>query len=238
VDASTASKNFTVFDADGLIGQGRTGVVSECEPFQRHDLPDGLTLEEAIAREKPQLILGLSGRKGTISEKAVRLMGELHDRPIVFPLSNPTSQAEVTPAEAYAWTDGRAIVATGSPFDPVTHRGQTYTPSQCNNMYIFPGLGLGASVCGAEYVPDSMLYKGAVALSRMTSDEELADGRVFPSVTNIRSVALEVAIAVAEHAYDLNIARTPPGRGETAAQFVGRKMYYPEYVPIYSTTDD
>jgi len=234
VDAETASKNFTVFDVKGLLGKGRKGLTAEALPFQRHDLADGLSLEETVKAEKPQLILGLSGRKGTISEGAIRAMAATHERPFVFPLSNPTSQTELTPAQAYEWTQGKAIVATGSPFDPVTYGGQTFSPSQCNNMYIFPGLGLGASVCGAESVPDSMLYRSAVALSKMTSAEELAAGRVFPSVTNIRACALQVGISVAEHAYELKIARNNPGRGETVAQFVTRKMYYPEYVPIFS----
>jgi len=233
-----AAQNFMVFDKDGLIGASRTGQSEEVMAFARDDLPDGLALEEAIAREKPGLILGLSGRRGTISEKALRLMGEFHERPIVFPLSNPTSSCEVTPAEAYAWTDGRAIVATGSPFDPVVHGGKTLEPSQCNNMYIFPGVGLGASVCAAETVPDSMLYYAAVALSRMTTDDELSAGRVFPGVNAIREVSREVATAVAHHAYDKGLARTNPGRGESVEEFVERKMYYPEYVPIYSRLYD
>eukprot|EP01052_Picozoa_sp_SAG31_P034996 SAG31_NODE_4163_length_3520_cov_3.090032_6_plen_109_part_00 len=108
-------------------------------------------------------------------------MGAAHARPIVMPLSNPTAQAELSPAEAYAWTDGRAIVATGSPFKPVHIDGKVLTPSQCNNMYIFPGLGLGASVTAAETIPDSMLYHAAVALSRMTTESEMSEGRVFPA---------------------------------------------------------
>lgn len=86
-------------------------------------------------------------------------MAKAHAQPIVMPLSNPTSATEITPEEAYTWTEGRAIVATGSPFDPVTLGGKTFHPSQCNNMYIFPGVGLGASVCAAETIPDSMLYQ-------------------------------------------------------------------------------
>ena len=177
------------------------------------------------------------GRKGTISEAAIRTMAARHARPMVFPLSNPTSQAEITPAEAYEWTDGRAIVATGSPFDPVERNGQTFTPSQCNNMYIFPGVGLGASVCAAETIPDSMLYHAAVALSQMTSDDELGHGRVFPPITNIRDASQHVAVTVAKHAAELNIARERPARNETVEEWMQRKMYYPEYVPIYSTNE-
>lgn len=131
---SAATANFIVFDKDGLIGNGRSGLPAEVSSFVRADLADGISLEEGIAREQPELILGLSGCKGTISEQAIRSMAAVHERPMIFPLSNPTSQAEITPSEAYTWTDGRAIVATGSPFEPVMHGGSTYTPSQCNNM--------------------------------------------------------------------------------------------------------
>eukprot|EP00967_Tisochrysis_lutea_P146764 scaffold277613_cov31-Tisochrysis_lutea.AAC.4 len=105
-------------------------------------MPSSLT-----SQVKPELILGLSGKKGTISEEAIRKMASHVKAPIVMPLSNPTSATELTPEEAYLWSEGRAIVATGSPFDPVTlPNGATRYPSQCNNMYIFPGIGLGASV--------------------------------------------------------------------------------------------
>jgi len=170
----------------------------------------------------------------------VREMAKHVERPMVFPLSNPTHVAELTPEQArarsrpthaqhnphssfapgqgtlsptgaaeppttqdalrttrqaYEWTDGKAIVATGSPFDPVDlGGGDVRIPSQCNNMYIFPGLGLGASVCGAETIPDSMLYHAAVALSKMTSDAEMRSGRVFPSVTAIRECSEQVLI--------------------------------------------
>lgn len=231
-----AAASFVMFDAAGVVGKGRLGLPSEVQPFCREDIQDRLGLEEVLAAEKPELILGLSGRKGTITEGAIRIMGEAHSQPIVMPLSNPTSQAEITPEQAYRWTDGRAIVATGSPFDPIEMDGKLLVPSQCNNMYIFPGLGLGASVTAAETVPDSMLYHAAVALSKMTTEAEMEQGRVFPSLNKIREVSQNVAVAVASHAYDIGIARTPVERGETVESFVGRKMYYPEYVPLFSKT--
>ena len=147
-----AARNFMVFDKEGLVGTGRKEMTEEVRHYARPDYPDGMGITEAIEQERPQLILGLSGRRGTIPEAAVRAMAAAHERPIVFPLSNPTSSTEITPEEAYTWTEGRAIVATGSPFEPVTHGDVTLIPSQCNNMYIFPGVGLGASVCAAETV--------------------------------------------------------------------------------------
>jgi len=229
-----ASKNFHLFDQYGLVTTSRTNLSEEQRVFARDDMQDGLSLDECMKQVPAELILGLSGRKGTISEGAIRAMAAAHKRPIVMPLSNPTSSTEITPEEAYRWTDGRAIVATGSPFDPVDFGGKTHYPSQCNNMYIFPGVGLGASVTAAETIPDSMLYKAAVALSKITSQEELSRGSVFPCVSAIREVSLSVAIACAREAYDLNLARANPGRGETMENFLKRKMYFPEYVPIYS----
>ena len=158
-----AAANFFVYDRDGLLGrerlpwndfakEGSTPLTDEQAAFARSDMADGGTLEATIGEVKPDLILGVSGRKGTISEAAIRSMCQHVDTPMIFPLSNPTSSAELTAAEAYAWSDGRAIVATGSPFEPVPVNGQLRYPSQCNNMYIFPGLGLGASVSQAETV--------------------------------------------------------------------------------------
>jgi len=232
----TSASNFYVFDQDGLIGKSRFASLTEEQmSFARSDLPDGLSLEDAMDQIKPELILGLSGKRGTISEQAIRSMASHTKRPIVMPLSNPTSSCEITPEEAYLWTDGRAIVATGSPFDAVTlPSGQVMHPSQCNNMYIFPGVGLGASVAAAETIPDSMLYQSAVRLSQMTSEAEMAEGRVFPGVTSIRDASREVAIAVVKHARELNIARATPGRGESVEQWVSRKMYYPEYHPLFN----
>jgi len=232
--SEAARANFYVFDKDGLLTTARADLSDEHKVFARSDMPNGLSLEDLCAQTPPELILGLSGRKGTISELAIRSMAKAHAQPIVMPLSNPTSSTEITPEEAYMWTEGRAIVATGSPFEPVTLGGKTFYPSQCNNMYIFPGVGLGASVCATETITDGMLYQAAVALSKMTSDEELAKGAVFPAVGSIREVSLNVALACVHNAYDNNIARANPARGETVENFVERKMYFPEYVPIYS----
>ena len=234
-----AASNFYVFDQLGLLGSGSEGrptaLTEEQAAFARSDLTDGLSLDEAIGSIQPDLLLGVSGRKGTISEGAVRAMAAAKATPMVFPLSNPTSSAELTAEEAYEWSDGRAIVATGSPFEAVTlPDGRTLAPSQCNNMYIFPGVGLGASVCQAEAVPDSMLYVAAVALSQMQTPEEMASGRVFPTITAIRDVSYHVAVAVVKHAIQRNIARAHPDPGESVEQWVARKMYYPEYAPLYS----
>ena len=164
VEAGAASKevaaaNFMVFDKDGLIGTSRPvggAITPEVMGFARGDLADGMSLDDAVEVEKPELILGLSGRKGTITQQALQSMAKAHARPMVFPLSNPTSSCEITPAEVYAITAGKAIVATGSPFEPVQMDGITHSPSQCNNMVCCAGrrssltrraLALWLSVC-------------------------------------------------------------------------------------------
>lgn len=229
-----AYANFYVLDKGGLITSQRAGLGADVMAFARSDLPDGMQIEELVTTANPELILGLSGVKGTITPKAVELMAELQERPMVFPLSNPTTSAEITPEEVYTITQGRAIVATGSPFAPVEYGGRTLVPSQCNNMYVFPGIGLGASVCQTETIPDTMIYKSAVALSTMTSAEDVAAGKVFPALKTLRSCSMAVAEACVEHALELNLAKKKPKRGESIREFLEKKMYFPEYVPIYS----
>lgn len=105
------------------------------------------------------------------------------DRPIIFPLSNPTTSAECTAKEAYEWSDGRCVFASGSPFDEVEYNGKTFTPTQCNNMFIFPGIGLGATLSGAKTITDRMLYVSACALAEFLTDDDLEKGKVFPKVS-------------------------------------------------------
>jgi len=161
-------------------------------------------------------------------------MATNHATPIVMPMSNPTSKAECTPEQAYAWSDGRAIVATGSPFDPVTlPSGKTLTPSQCNNMYVFPGIGLAASVAGVEKISDGMLYAAAVACVESMTPEEVEDGRTFPDINRIRQVSHHVACAVIKQAFNEGIpTRLTPKSDQELAEHVLKKMYFPAYAPL------
>ena len=165
-------------------------------------------------------------------------MAAHNERPVIFPLSNPTANSECTAQEAYDWTDGRVIFASGSPFGDVAHGGSTYAPSQCNNMFVFPGLGLGVTLAGAKTVSDRCLYQCAVALSGALTEDETARGQVFPSVSRIREVSHRVAIAAARQAFEEGHATkvdgdlmSPlnPGALET---LVKKKMYEPVYVPL------
>jgi len=150
--------------------------------------------------------MGVTTVGGLFKDEIIREMAKHCARPIIFPLSNPTSSAECTAAQAYEWTDGKCVFASGSPFDPVTIDGKKYTPTQCNNMFVFPGIGLGATLCGAKNVTDRMLYIAAEALANFVSDKDLSDGKVFPPVHRIRDVSKAVAVAVIKEAVDKKLA--------------------------------
>ncbi|RHY13879.1 hypothetical protein DYB25_008339 [Aphanomyces astaci] len=226
-----ARKRFYVFDQFGLLGESRTELTSGQQFFARPDLTDKTSLLDVIKQVKPTMILGLSAARGAFTEECIREMAKHVEMPIVFPLSNPTSVAECTAQQAYDWTDGRVVFASGSPFAPVTYNGHEYVVSQCNNMFIFPGVGLGAVVCGATRVTDRMLYVAAQALATCMTPEEIAKGQVFPSVKQIRKVSLKVATAVVQCAVDDGLALSPPvlRKGANLEEFVASKMYLPIY---------
>ena len=229
-----AKDAFFIFDQSGLMGTERADLLNpEQQVFAREE-DGGMPLMEAIEKYKPDILLGVTAVGGLFTENVVRTMAAQVERPIIFPLSNPTTKAECTAEQAYEWTDGRCIFASGSPFDPVTlEDGRTFAPSQCNNMYVFPGLGLGATVCGATKVTDRMLYIAAEALAKFVPDEAIANGQVFPKLSTIREVSHRIAVAVVEEAVRDGLAtRVSAKDARDLDSFVHRKMYYPEYVPL------
>jgi len=193
-------------DSKGLIVKDREGqLAAHKQPFAHDHAP--MQLEEAVGDIRPHILIGATGAPGTFTERVVRKMAEINERPGIFALSNPTSQAECTAEEAYAWSDGRALFASGSPFAPVEYEGRTLYPAQGNNAYIFPGVGLGAVACGARRITDTMFMAAAKRLAGLVSDEQLERGALYPPMKNSREVSLEVAHAVAEVAYDEDLAR-------------------------------
>eukprot|EP00536_Pseudo-nitzschia_multiseries_P012549 jgi/Psemu1/298150/fgenesh1_pm.485_\ len=198
------------------------------------DDDNNLPLIDVVRKYKPTIILGVTAVGGIFTEELVKEMASHVDKPIIFPLSNPTVKAECTAEDAYAWTNGNLVFASGSPFDPVDMGdGRVFNISQCNNMYIFPGLGLGASLCGAKKVTDRMLYLAAKALAECLTPEEAADGQVFPHISKIRSVSHKVAVAVVEEAIETGVAtRISADDRKDISAFVSSKMYFPEYVPL------
>lgn len=217
-------------DSRGLIVKGRDHLTEEKQRFAHphQALPD---LESAIEALRPTALVGACGRPDSFTESIVRKMAEINDQPIVFALSNPTSLAECTAEQAYQWSDGRAVFASGSPFDPVNIGGKTLVPGQGNNAYIFPGVGLGVIASGATRVTDEMFLAAAQSLAEEVSDDDLALGRVYPSLTRIRDVSAHVATAVAEVAWAQGLTSKP--RPEDPAAYVRSQMYVPEY-PVYA----
>jgi malate dehydrogenase (oxaloacetate-decarboxylating) len=182
-------------------------------------------LAEVVAHAKPTMLIGTSTQAGAFSEPIVRQMASTVDRPIIMPLSNPTSKAEAVPADLIRWTDGQALVATGSPFDPVEHGGVTYRIAQANNALVFPGLGLGVTVARAARITDSMIAAAAEAVAAL-SDARTRGASLLPPVTNLRTVSATVAIAVARATEKEGLAQS---RLDNPVQQVQEAMWRAQY---------
>jgi malate dehydrogenase (oxaloacetate-decarboxylating) len=189
-----------------------------------------ITLLETIENAKPSMLIGTSATPGTFDETVVKAMSRHNARPIVFPLSNPTSKTECTPEDALRWSEGRAIVATGSPFDPVTVGGKRHRIGQCNNSFVFPGVGLGLTISGARRVSDGMFLESAKALAALVKPEDLAECAVYPELSRIRECSFAVACATIRRAVAEGHAE--PEILEHLEKTVERAMWFPEYLPL------
>ena len=184
---------------------------SGCRPGQHRnsDRPPISTFVEAIKALKPTGIIGVSGIPKLFTREVVETMAELNQRPIIFPYSNPTSRSECTAEEAYRWSEGRAIFASGSPFPPVEIAGQTFVPGQGNNVYIFPAIGMAVFATEATRVTDAMFIVAARAVAEQVTDQNLAAGLIYPPQSRIFEASLHVATRVAEHIFEQKLARVP-----------------------------
>jgi malate dehydrogenase (oxaloacetate-decarboxylating)(NADP+) len=218
------------FDRDGLILRGRGGLASQQQPYA-HAHPPVTDLVDAIRGLRPTALVGLSGQSGLFTEPVLRGMADLNPRPIVFAMSNPTSQAECTPAQAFRATNGRVVFASGSPSGSVDWDGQRNAVAQANNAYIFPGLGLAVVACHFQRVTDSMFLAAAEALAATTTPAELSQGLVYPEISRIREVSLAVAEAVARIGYGEALAAAPEPRH--LREYLRSALYDPIY-PAYA----
>ena len=192
-------------------------------PADRHDL------QAVIRQVKPTFLIGVSATGGAFTEAVIREMASHVDIPVVLPMSNPTARAEATPADVISWTEGRALVATGSPFAPVDHGGRTRVIGQANNAFVFPGVGLGAIVAEAHEVTDEMFLAAARTLAELVTSERLAEGALYPPVSALRQVSRRIAGKIVCVARDCGVGRQyPPDEVEAAVEAM---MWQPEYVP-------
>jgi len=218
-------------DSRGLLCAGREGGMTDHKlPYaHEHEYIDNLL--DAVRELKPTALLGLSGQPQTFTKEIIEAMADINEQPIIFALSNPTSMAECTAEQAYTWSDGRAVFASGSPFDPVEYNGQTFVPGQGNNAYIFPGVGLGIIVSQSRTVTDEMFLAAARALAEQVKESDLERGRVYPPLSDIRGVSAKIAACVAQMAYDNGF--TDREEPEDVLADVQEYMYrpvYPHYV--------
>ncbi len=208
LDADEARGRLLFFNRRGLVTSSMPDVPEHVRQFA-HDLP-GYGFIEAIDVHKPDILIGATGSPATFTREIIRKMAEVRPQPCIFALSNPTSRAECTAEEVYRWTGGRALFASGSPFDDVQINGRTHRPGQGNNAYIFPGVGLGMIACRGKTVPDAIFLEAARELAGTLDDDDLALGALYPRIDEIRSVSLRIATAVATYAWEHGLADSDP----------------------------
>ena len=221
-----ARRRCWLVDSKGLVVKGRADLAAHKRPYAHDHVPVG-SLLEAVKALRPTAIIGVAAVGGAFSEEVVRTMAAQNERPIVFALSNPTSKAECTAAQAYRWSDGKALFACGSPFDPVTLGGHTFVARQGNNSYIFPGVGLGVISSRSTRVTDEMFMAAAHALAEQVSAADLQQGSLYPPLKSIRDVSAHIAAAVAEVAYRRELA--VGAKPADLLAFMKAQMYEPRY---------
>jgi malate dehydrogenase (oxaloacetate-decarboxylating) len=241
VDESTIRKAIVTADTRGLIFATRDQLDGDklefamgpeaLAAYELADLAptDRLDLEAIIAAVHPTMLIGTSGVHGAFTEKAVREMAAHVDRPVLFPLSNPTASSEAIPADLLEWTEGRALVAGGSPFEPVTIDGKTHVIGQANNVFIFPGMGLGAIVAEARQITDEMFLLAAQTLADMVPEERLAAGALYPAVADLREVSRQIAAKVVCQSRDCGVGRLY--RDDEVSDAIDAAMWFPDYMP-------
>jgi len=218
-----ARRRLWFVDVNGLVVKERADLMPHNLPYA-HDHRQ-LGFLDAIDAVKPHVLIGATGAPGTFTRPVIERLSQLNSRPVIFALSNPTSRAECTPEQAYAWSGGRAIFASGSPFAPVTYGGKVFRPAQGNNAYVFPGIGLGAVACRARTLPDDLFLVAARTLADLVRWKDLEEGALYPPMAEIRKISLAIATSVAKKAYAMKLAR------ETRPRNIRRSVESLMYTP-------
>lgn len=228
IPVEEARKKIWLVDSKGLIVKSRMESLQHFKKPWAHEQEPIKGLLNAVNALKPTVLIGSSGVGRTFTKEVVEAMATYNEKPVILSLSNPTSQSECTAEEAYTWSKGRAIFASGSPFDPVEYEGKTFTPGQANNAYIFPGFGLGLIMSGAIRVHDDMLLAASEALASQVTEEHYTKGLLYPPFKDIRKISAQIAADVAAKAYELGLATRLPQPGNLVKQ-AESCMYSPTY---------
>jgi malate dehydrogenase (oxaloacetate-decarboxylating)(NADP+) len=228
MDIVTARRRNALFDIKGLIVGSRTELAEFRKPFALDHAPISV-FADAVKALRPTGIIGVSTVPKLFNQQVIEAMAAINERPIIFPYSNPTSRSECTAEEAYRWSQGRAIFASGSPFPPVEIAGKTFVPGQGNNVYIFPAMGMAVFATEAKRVTDEMFIIAAGAVAEQVTDESLATGLIYPPQSQILNASLHVATRVAEYIFDKNLA------GVSRPNDVGALIRTRAYRPVYLT---
>ena len=221
-----AQSQISLFDVNGLLTTDTKGL-SEQQKKYAHKQKQTKDFVEAINAIKPTILIGVSTVKGTFTQQVIEAMTKLNDRPIIFALSNPTDHAECTAQDAYGYSDGKAIYAAGVQFDPVQIKGKTYYPSQANNFYIYPAVGLAVVATEAKHVPDEIFIEAAKALADQVTKEQLDKGALFPQQSAVQETSIKTAIKCTQKIIDLGLARVK--KPESVEDLVTSLLYKPEY---------
>jgi malate dehydrogenase (oxaloacetate-decarboxylating)(NADP+) len=209
----------------GLVVKSTEKLLTHVMPYAHDHDPMGFV--DAIKEIKPHVLIGATGMPNTFTQEVVETMSEINERPAIFALSNPTSRAECTAEQAYEWSKGKVIFTSGSPFGVVNYGGKEYRPGQGNNSYVFPGIGMGAVACNASVINDEMFLSSVKALAEQVSQESLDAGTLYPPLCDIREVSLEIAVALAEKAYECGVAQDP--KPDNLRETIQGLMYDPKY---------
>ena len=226
MDIHEARRRNALFDINGLLVTSRADLAEFQRPFAQDHAPIS-TFVEAVKALKPTGIIGVSAVPKLFNREVIQTMAELNQRPIIFPYSNPTSRSECSAEEAYRWSDGRAIFASGSPFPPVDVDGRRFVPNQGNNVYIFPAMAMALFATEAKRVTDEMFLTAAQAIAEQVSEESLGAGLIYPPRERIFNASLHVAERVATCIFDRELARVP--RTENVRELIRARAYRPVY---------